>query len=263
VSEAPVLLEVVGRIATITLNRPAARNALDSATLHLLPLLVTQADADDDVDAIVLTGVDPAFCAGLDLKELSSTGDNLRSSLPDGESDRPWRGPIAPTAKPLIGAINGPAVTGGLELALACDFLVASDRARFADTHARVGIHSGWGLTVLLPQAVGIRRAREMTASGRLIDAETALVWGLVNHVVPHDELPEFTRALALDISSSDAVALRELYTTYTRIDELETGEGWDIERDGVRRLMEARDFDPGRVAARRDEIIRRGSGQL
>jgi enoyl-CoA hydratase len=261
--EAPVILEVVDHAAIITLNRPAARNALDSATLHLLPLLIARADADDAVDTIILTGTDPAFCAGVDLKELGSTGANLRAGLPDGESIPEYRGPIPPTTKPLIGAINGPAITGGLELALACDFLVASELARFADTHARVGLHSGWGLAVLLPQAVGLRRARQMTATGRFVDAETALAWGLVNHVVSHDELLPFCRSLAADISSMDAVALRELYETYDRIGDLVTGEGWEIEREGIGRLMAVRTFDPSQVAARRDDIIQRGSGQL
>ena len=83
--------------------------------------------------------------------------------------------PFGPVSKPLIGAINGVAVTGGFELALNCDFLIASDRASFADTHARVGIQPGWGLTVLLPQAVGLRRAKEMSTSGNFVDARTAL----------------------------------------------------------------------------------------
>src|SRR5208282_2153798 len=100
---------------------------------------------------------------------------------------------------PVIGAINGAAVTGGLELALACDFLVASERARFADTHARVGIMPGWGLTYELPEAIGVRRAREMSATGNFVGARTAMEWGLVNHLVPHSELLGFARQLAAD----------------------------------------------------------------
>ena len=130
-------------------------------------------DARPDVRVIVLTGADPAFCAGLDLTELRQ---------PDSPLGGAGRGPVIPDlASPLIGAINGVAVTGGLELALACDFLVASERAGFADTHVRVGIQPGWGLTVALPEAVGLRRAREMSATGNFIDTPTALAWGLVN----------------------------------------------------------------------------------
>ena len=134
---------------------------------------------------------------------------------PDATSDRADRGPLPACTKPIIGAINGAAITGGFEIALNCDFLVASDRARFADTHARVGIQPGWGLTVLLPQAVGLRRAREMSATGNFIDAETALAWGLVNHVVPHDELLATVRGLAADIVSNDQAAVRQIYATY------------------------------------------------
>ena len=125
-------------------------------------------DDDPEVDVVILTGADPAFCAGLDLKELGSTGRNLgapssrqasteRQASPEQAATPPRRG-LGPLSKPVIGAVNGVAITGGFELALCCDFLVASDRARFADTHARVGVMPGWGLTVLLPQAVGIRR---------------------------------------------------------------------------------------------------------
>ena len=126
---------------------------------------------------------------------------------------------IPQLTKPLIGAVNGVAITGGLELVLACDFLVASERARFADTHARMGIMPGWGLTYELPAAVGLRRARQMSATGNFVDAATALTWGLVNHVVPHAELMEFTRRLAADAASNDPAAVRaiSLHTVRSR----------------------------------------------
>src|SRR5437867_12350511 len=141
-----VLVEVAERVATITLNRPESRNALSRELLRALPHAVQEADERDDVDVLILTGADPAFCAGLDLKELGAREDNDDMAAPPEQR----RGPLPPTAKPLIGAINGAAITGGGELALACDFLIASERARFADTHTRVGIQPGWGLTVLL-----------------------------------------------------------------------------------------------------------------
>ena len=159
----------------------------------------SEAETDDAVDVVILTGADPAFCAGLDLKELGSgatsgSGGSAGSEIVDlTKAARP----LPPMTKPLIGAVNGVAVTGGLELALACDFLVASEHARFADTHSRVGIQPGWGLTVALPAAVGVRRAKEMSATGNFVDAATALSWGLVNHVVAHDELMAAARRLA------------------------------------------------------------------
>ena len=156
-----VLFDVADRIATITLNRPDSRNALSSEVLRLLPQLLKQADADDDVDVIILTGADPAFCAGLDLKELGTTAGNLGGTGADGSANADgMRGPFPALTKPLIGAINGVAVTGGFELALNCDFLIASEHAKFGDTHSRVGVMPGWGLAVLLPQAIGVRRAR-------------------------------------------------------------------------------------------------------
>src|SRR5438067_8617687 len=125
-----VLVEVRERIATITLNRPEARNALSQEVLRALPAAVQECDDRDDVDVIILTGADPAFCAGLDLKELGQRTDGGTAA------EAVTKTPIPPTVKPLIGAINGVAITGGFELALSCDFLIASDRARFADTHA-------------------------------------------------------------------------------------------------------------------------------
>jgi enoyl-CoA hydratase len=216
-----VLYEVSDRVATITLNRPEARNALSTEVLRLLPELARRAEADDEVDVVILTGADPAFCAGLDLKELGSTGGNLRGGSGAVGEDRPdigtvegRPGPFPSIAKPVIGAINGVAVTGGFEVALACDFLVASEQARFADTHARIGVQPGWGLTVLLPQAVGVRRARELSATGNFLDSETALAWGLVNHVVPHAGLLPFCRQLAADIVSNDQAGVRRVLRT-------------------------------------------------
>ena len=124
------------------------------------------------------------------------------------------RGPFPRTTKPLIGAVNGVAITGGFELALNCDFLVASENAKFGDTHTRVGVMPGWGLTVLLPQAIGVRRAREMSFTGNFIDAREALGWGLVNHVVPHRELLPATYGLARDIAGNDQDGVRQIRST-------------------------------------------------
>jgi enoyl-CoA hydratase len=255
-----VLLDVSERIATITLNRPAARNALSSDVLRRLPALMSQADADDDVDVIILTGSDPAFCAGLDLKELGDTAGNLGGSGADGRPNASGvRGPFPRLSKPLIGAVNGVAVTGGFELALNCDFLIASEHAKFGDTHSRVGVMPGWGLTVLLPQAIGVRRAREMSFTGNFMLAEEALRWGLVNRVVPHADLMPVTRQIARDIIGNDQRGVRQIRRTYAEITRDETG--WQTEaRDGAawRDTM----FSAEEVAARRDAIMSRGRVQ-
>jgi enoyl-CoA hydratase len=257
-----VTLSTEARIATVTLNRPAARNALSREVRRLLPKVMTQADADDSVDAVVLTGADPAFCAGLDLKELGAGDASLQDAGATGAPTDRRNGPFPPMTKPVIGAVNGVAITGGLELALACDFLVASDRARFADTHARVGIQPGWGLTVLLPQAVGVRRAREMSATGNFVDAPTALTWGLVNHVVPHDDLLGFARRLATDISSNDRHAVETIYATYDQGSLLTAGDAWDLE-SRVAADWQGAGLDPADIERRRAEVADRGRRQL
>lgn len=256
-----VLLSVSDRVATVTLNRPEARNALSSHVLSLLPERVHTAESDDDVDVIVLTGADPAFCAGLDLKELGSSGGNLggASGTGGGRNRDGARGPFPRLTKPLIGAINGAAITGGFELALNCDFLVASERAKFGDTHARVGVMPGWGLTVLLPQAIGVRRAREMSFTGNFMGADEALAFGLVNHVVPHDELLDRTYALAADIIGSDQPGVRQIRSTYAQI--ATDDDHWEIEaRDG--RAWRRTNFSPERVEERRVAILERGRDQ-
>ena len=257
----PVLLEISDRIATITLNRPEARNALSSEVLRLLPEKMIEADRSDDVDVIVLTGADPAFCAGLDLKELGSTGGNLGdgSGADGGRNSHGARGPFPPLDSPLIGAINGVAVTGGFELALNCDFLIASENAKFGDTHARVGVMPGWGLTVLLPQAIGVRRAREMSFTGNFMGAEEALSFGLVNHVVAHDELMSFTRSLASDIAGNERDGVRQIRSTYAAVND--TDDGWETEARDSRAWRRTR-FDPNTVAQRRERIQSRGKTQ-
>jgi enoyl-CoA hydratase len=248
-----VLCEIRDQVAVVTLNRPARRNALSGVLLTSLRLLLTELDPDPAVRVIVLTGADPAFCAGLDLTELGQ---------PESPLSGVASGPVLPElSKPLIGAINGVAVTGGLELALRCDFLIASERARFADTHARVGIMPGWGLTVELPEAVGLRRAREMSATGNFVGARTAMEWGLVNHVVPHDELLDVSVGLAADIASSDPAAVQAIFATYRDGSQVTAAEARRIEAEANKR-WHAAGIDGDRVAARRAAVIERGRSQ-
>ena len=257
-----VLVDIDGAVATVTLNRPDARNALNRELRKALPTTLRELDQRDDIAAIVLTGADPAFCAGLDLKELAGGGDALRETGATGEAARGQRGPFPEMATPVIGAVNGVAITGGFELALACDFLVASERARFADTHARVGIMPGWGLTVLLPEAVGVRRAKELSTTGNFLDAATALTWGLVNHVVGHDELVPFCQALAADIATNDERAVRRMLQTYDD-GALRDGAGaWQLEGE-VAAEWQGSGLDPATLEANRQAVVARGRTQL
>jgi len=250
-----LLVDIEERVALITINRPDQRNALNSAIRVGLPKIISELDADDGVDVMILTGADPAFSAGVDLKEVAAgTGTD--------PSRTPFRGALGPHTKPLIGAINGVAVTGGFEVALNCDFLIASERARFADTHARVGVMPGWGLTVLLPQRVGVARARELSLTGNYLDAATALVWGLVNHVVPHEELIPYTKQLAADIVSNDQMGVRRMLTTYDEASLGTLDEAWATE-DRVSRAWEGPGFDPKSIAERREQVTARGRAQI
>ncbi|MEY2966204.1 MAG: hypothetical protein RLY50_254, partial [Actinomycetota bacterium] len=245
-----VLYEVSERIATITLNRPEKRNALSSEVLALLPRLMERAENDADVDVVILTGADPAFCAGLDLAELGDTAANLRGTGADGSPNGSGvRGPFPAMTKPLIGAVNGVAITGGFELALNCDFLVASRRAKFGDTHSRVGVMPGWGLTVLLPQAIGVRRAREMSFTGNFMDADEALSFGLVNRVVSHDDLIPTVRRIALDIIGNDQPGVRQIRSTYAA--HAAEADKWERESADGSAWRRAQ-FAPEKVAERR-----------
>lgn len=254
-----VRYEVVDRTSIVTLNRPEARNALSQEMLRLVPDRLLQADADPDVDVIILTGTDPAFCAGLDLEELGGGSLPIGAGAEGGANRHGTRGPFPRLRAPLIGAINGAAVTGGFELALNCDFLVASERATFGDTHARLGIMPGWGLTVLLSQAIGVRRAREMSFTGNFVAADEALRLGLVNHVVAHDELLAFTLALAADVAGNDMEAVRQLRSTYVAVTK--DDDAWEQEaRDS--RSWARTNFSPERVAERRAAVEARGRAQ-
>ena len=214
-----LLIEVADRIATLTLNRPRSRNALNLALMHALWDAVAGAGANPDVDVVIITGAGPAFCAGVDLKEAG--GEVPPSAAPRAPGEGPERGAnglfrfIPVIDKPVLAAINGVCVTGGLELALQCHLIIASDQARFADTHARVGVMPGGGMTVLLARAIGERAALEWSLTGNFAEAAEAHRLGLVNHVVPHDELLARARALAADIAGNDQVAVRRLVQHY------------------------------------------------
>src|ERR1700758_4417553 len=152
VKEQLVLCEDRGAVRVLTMNRPEARNALSTALISALHTALTHADDDPSVRAVVLTGADPAFCAGLDLKQAQRDGGAYFERIHAENCITK----VAQLSKPVLGAINGAAITGGLEMALGCDFLVASDRAVFADTHARVGILPAGGMTARLPRVVGV-----------------------------------------------------------------------------------------------------------
>ncbi|RGP42042.1 Methylglutaconyl-CoA hydratase [Altererythrobacter insulae] len=203
-SEELVLLKVEDGIATVTLNRPDAMNALSKALRSRLFHVMKKVDEDHAVRAVILTGAgERAFTAGLDLKELGSEAGALGAANAESADENPVKA-IELCRKPVIGAINGVAITGGFEVAIACDVLIGSTNARFADTHARVGIVPGWGLSQKLSRMIGISRAKELSFTGNFLDAQTAKDWGLLNHVVSPDELMPLAKKLAADMASID-----------------------------------------------------------
>jgi len=252
-----VVIDRSGAIATVTLNRPEAMNALSRKLRHALWRAITDLAADESVSVVVLTGAGRAFTAGLDLKELAEDG------LSPANAGVPEENPvlaIGQCPKPVIAAINGVAVTGGFEIALACDVLIASTAARFADTHARVGILPGWGLSQRLARVIGPYRAKELSLSGNFLDARTACDWGLVNRVVEPDELMAHALKLAADMAQIPGPTLAAYKDLIDRGYDLSLGEALAFERQ----LSGAhnRRVKPQDVAARREAIQARGRSQ-
>ncbi|MDX2170562.1 MAG: enoyl-CoA hydratase [Deltaproteobacteria bacterium] len=258
-AEEILLVDVADGVATVTLNRPAAMNALSRALRRALVAAFARLRDAEDVDVVILTGSGRAFCAGLDLKELggeSGAADDAESAVAGADVV----GAVQHCGKPVIGAINGFAITGGFELALACDVLIAARGARFADTHARVGIMPGWGLSQKLSRTIGIYRAKELSLTGNYLSAEQAEAWGLVNRVVEPEALLPACRALAADMRSCEPAVMR----AYKRVIDAgyaeSFGRGLQIEQEAAR--AHARTITPQGVASRRAAVQARGRTQ-
>lgn len=263
--EEVLLLERRDGIATVTLNRPSKLNSLSRDLRRELVKVFAELSTDDAVDVVILTGKGRAFCAGLDLKELSGDEESQQAALDDRERASVVAGADVVRAVetfpgPVIGAINGFAITGGFELALACDVLLASTEARFADTHARVGILPGWGLSQKLSRTIGVYRAKELSFSGNFLGAEQALQWGLVNRVVAPERLLENATALARDMRSCP----RDVVRAYKRlIDEgsrIELGKALELEAQHSRAHIES--VSSEQIRARRVAVQQRGREQ-
>lgn len=225
-----VVVERAGPVTVVRLDRPEVRNALDVATGEALVAAFGEAAADDAVRAVVLTGTgDRAFCAGMDLKAFSSSG-SQRSPLTEF-----LRGGAYP--KPLVAAVNGPAVGGGFELALACDLIVAADHAWFALPEVARGLFAAGGGTVVLPRRVPPSIALELALTGDRLPAERALALGLVNRVVPGEELRDAALALAGAVAANGPLGVRAtkaLIWSVVRGDESDAWAAVDARRDEV-----------------------------
>lgn len=206
-----------------TLNRPKARNAVTSTLARRLLAEFDRAEKDDKVHAVVLTGAGKGFCAGLDLAEFSAPG-APRGLV--GEAISRARS----FAKPLLGAINGAAVTGGLELALACDILLASPNAVFRDTHLRIGAMSGSGMSVYLPRAVGRSWARRMILANDPMQVDVALRLGLISEIVSAEELIQTSVDLAGRIAAMDEALASTTKQLCDAVDRTTPATGLELE---------------------------------
>lgn len=254
-SEDILLVETRERIRTLTLNRPAVMNALSRDLRKALADAFADVSQDDEVDVVILTGTGRAFCAGLDLAELEQKGLAGVGLGPAGDVVAQMNA----VQQPIIGAVNGFAVTGGLELALACDFLLASSNARFADTHVRVGVLPGWGMSQKLPRLIGVSRAKEMSFSGRLVSAGEALDWGLVNRVVAPEELMPQCEALAREISLANRPTLLEVKALIDEGWQRTLGEGLALESETADAHRDQLDLEAFSERRHRTQSLNRG----
>ena len=247
-----VVLEKHEGYALVTLNRPDEMNALSRELRSDFVEVFAECKSDDAIRVVILTGAGRAFCAGFDLKELAASSSNAAQ-----EADNAIARAMAAFNGPIIGAINGHAITGGFEMALACDVLIASESARFADTHARVGILPGWGLSQRLPRLIGMSRAKEMSFTGAPVGARQAYEWGLVNHVVPAEDLLPH----AIKMAEEMCACVPQILAQYKRlIDEgmckpLDEALQWE-EAIAIKSASEAM---PQMIARRREAVVSKG----
>jgi enoyl-CoA hydratase len=259
-AEPLVLVEKNEGVTLVTMNRPQALNALSTALRQALVATFRDLADDPETEVAILTGAGRAFTAGLDLKELGGeTGDGARAG--EAVTDTDLGEALGRFGKPLIAAVNGYAITGGFELALMCDILICSSEARFADTHARVGIVPGWGLSQRLPRLIGLPRAKELSLTGNFLDADTAYAWGMINRVVPPEALLPTAQALARDILETEPATRSTVKRIMDAGWATDLAEGMAIEQEASREHMR-RNVTPEAVSARRSAIQDRGRRQ-
>jgi enoyl-CoA hydratase len=254
-SEQVVLVENQDGIATVTLNRPDKLNALNRELRAAFCTAMQKLRVDKDVRVVIITGAGRAFCVGLDLKELGTGKSGIRE-----EGNVTFITVIDDMAVPVIAAVNGFAITGGFEMVLACDLVIATEEAQFADTHARVGVMPGGGMSARLPRAIGIRKAKELSLTGNYLAAREAERMGLVNRVVPKDQLMSAAREMATQIGGADQNIVRQMKRLYDLTTRASLHDALRIEQDTFRAFnsrADLREFE-GRRAA----VMSRGRSQ-
>lgn len=211
-SDAALLFEQVGPVGWIILNRPKAMNAINLAMIAAFEELLPEIADNDDIRVLAITGQGPAFCAGADLKEVLAS-----SQLPPGEPDFIDRltdrviNPLRDFPKPVIAALNGITMAGGLEMALCADIVLAADSTRIGDAHANYGVYPGAGGAAVLPRIVPLNVAKYLLLTGKTLSAEEMKAYGFVNQVMSGDALREATQSLAEEIAAKSPIALRRM----------------------------------------------------
>lgn len=228
-----LLVSREGRVCTVTLNRPAARNALSSELLGELTKALEDAAADDGIGAIVLTANGPAFCAGADLKEgARNLGDDAFQTSHDRSTQSMRLHQMLPRlTKPVIAAVNGPAVAGGCGLAMSCDLVFAGESAKFGYPEVNRGLVAAM-VMVSLSRLVGRRQALDLLLSGRLVSSAEAADLGMINRVVPDAELLTAAQEYAAELAAKPASALRYTKDLYRQVQELDYDRAIEYARD-------------------------------
>ena len=255
IGESIVLVDKQDGIATVTLNRPDKLNALNRELRLAFCHVMQDLRRDQDLRVVIITGAGRAFCVGLDLRELGTGTSGIRD-----EGDATFITVIEDMEVPVIAAVNGFAITGGFELALACDIMIAAEEAQFADTHARVGVMPGGGMSARLPRAVGIRKAKELSFTGNYLSARDAERMGLVNRVVPRDQLLAVALETATQIASANPTIVRQMKRLYELTSRNALGEALRIEQDTFREFN--RRANLAELGNAGDSVIARGRSQ-
>jgi enoyl-CoA hydratase len=259
-SDPVLLVERETAVATVTLNRPNQMNALNAELRIALGDTLAELEADPEIRAVVLTGAGRAFCAGMDLKEIGGGSEGQTGYELSVAGQDAMRAGFENFSGPVIAAVNGAAATAGFEMALACDIIFVAKGAKFLDTHARVGIVPGWGLSQRLPRIIGINRAKEVSLSGNALTAERAYEWGLANRVCEAETLLQEAKALALDICSCVPGVMEQVKTMidtgYTM--HFEDAMAYELETG----IESSKQIDSAKIGERRAAIIERGRDQ-
>ncbi|MFC3118648.1 enoyl-CoA hydratase [Jhaorihella thermophila] len=241
-----IIVEIEDHVALIRLNRPDALNALNTQLLGELCQALEEADANDKVRCIVITGSERAFAAGADIKEMSTKSyvEVFTENLFADANDR-----IAAIRKPIIAAVAGYALGGGCELAMMCDFIIAADTAKFGQPEINLGVIAGMGGSQRLTRFIGKSKAMDMNLTGRFMDAEEAERSGLVSRVVPAKKLIEEALAAAQKIAEKSMIAVMAAKESVNRSYELPLSEGMLFERRVFHSLFATEDQKEGMAA--------------